>query len=150
VGAASISSHALSFIAQQPGTMMPARARPTSPHVRIYRWQIGNSLSILHRVTGVVLALGLLALCYWLTSLAAGEQSYAAAAAVFSSPVGLVGLAGWTFAFLYHLLNGVRHLFWDVGYGFERTQRHASGWLVVLGSIALTAGVWILVWSHRT
>jgi len=129
---------------------MPARARPTSPHVRIYRWQIGNSLSILHRVTGVVLALGLLALCYWLTSLAAGEQSYAAAVAVFSSPVGLAGLAGWTFAFLYHLLNGVRHLFWDVGYGFERTQRHASGWLVVLGSIALTAGVWILVWSHRT
>ena len=129
---------------------MPARARPTSPHVRIYRWQIGNSLSILHRVTGVVLALGLLALCYWLTSLAAGEQSYATAVAVFSSPVGLAGLAGWTFAFLYHLLNGVRHLFWDVGYGFERTQRHASGWLVVLGSIALTAGVWILVWSHRT
>jgi succinate dehydrogenase / fumarate reductase, cytochrome b subunit len=129
---------------------MPARARPTSPHMRIYRWQIGNSLSILHRVTGIVLALGLLALCYWLTSLAAGEQSYAAAAAVFSSPVGLVGLAGWTFAFLYHLLNGVRHLFWDVGYGFERTQRHASGWLVVLGSIALTAGVWMLVWSHRT
>ena len=128
---------------------MPARARPTSPHVRIYRWQIGNSLSILHRVTGVVLALGLLALCYWLTSLAAGEQSYAAAVAVFSSPVGLAGLAGWTFAFLYHLLNGVRHLFWDVGYGFERTQRHASGWLVVLGSIASTAGVWILVWSHH-
>jgi succinate dehydrogenase / fumarate reductase, cytochrome b subunit len=129
--------------------MMPARARPTSPHVGIYRWQIGNSLSILHRVTGVVLALGLLALCYWLTSLAAGEQSYAAAAALFASPVGLVGLAGWTFAFLYHLLNGVRHLFWDVGYGFGRTQRHASGWLVVLGSIALTAGVWILVWSHH-
>jgi succinate dehydrogenase / fumarate reductase cytochrome b subunit len=129
--------------------MMPARARPTSPHVWIYRWQIGNSLSILHRVTGVVLALGLLALCYWLTSLAAGEKSYAAAAAVFASPVGLVGLAGWTFAFLYHLLNGVRHLFWDVGYGFERTQRHASGWLVVLGSMALTAGVWILVWSHH-
>ena len=128
---------------------MPARARPLSPHVGIYRWQIGNSLSILHRATGIVLALGLLALCYWLTSLAAGEQSYAAAVAVFSSPVGLAGLAGWTFAFLYHLLNGVRHLFWDVGYGFERTQRHASGWLVVLGSIALTAGVWILVWSHH-
>ena len=128
---------------------MPARARPTSPHAGIYRWQIGNSLSILHRVTGVVLALGLPALCYWLTSLAAGEQSYAAAEAVFSSPVGLAGLAGWTFAFLYHLLNGVRHLFWDAGYGFERTQRHASGWLVVLGSIALTAGVWILVWSRH-
>jgi succinate dehydrogenase / fumarate reductase, cytochrome b subunit len=129
--------------------MMPARARPLSPHVGIYRWQIGNSLSILHRATGIVLALGLLALCYWLMSLAAGEKSYAAAAAVFASPVGLVALAGWTFAFLYHLLNGVRHLFWDVGRGFERTQRHASGWLVVLGSLVLTACVWVLAWSHH-
>jgi succinate dehydrogenase / fumarate reductase cytochrome b subunit len=129
--------------------MMPARARPTSPHVGIYRWQIGNSLSILHRATGVALALGLPALCYWLMSLAAGELSYAAATRVFASPVGMLGLVGWTFAFLYHLLNGVRHLFWDVGYGFERTQRHVSGWLVVLGSIALTAGVWVLIWAHR-
>ncbi len=128
---------------------MPARARPTSPHVGIYRWQIGNTLSILHRATGVALALGLPALCYWLMSLATGELSYAAAMRVFASPVGIFGLVGWTFAFLYHLLNGVRHLFWDVGYGFERTQRHLSGWLVVLGSIVLTAGVWVLIWVHR-
>lgn len=128
---------------------MPARARPTSPHVGIYRWQIGNSLSIVHRATGVALALGLLALCYWLTSLAAGEKAYAAAAKVFASPLGLAVLVGWTFAFLYHLLNGIRHLFWDAGYGFERKPRHASGWAVVFGSVALTACVWILAWSHR-
>jgi succinate dehydrogenase / fumarate reductase cytochrome b subunit len=129
--------------------MMPARARPTSPHVGIYRWQIGNSLSILHRATGVALALGLPALCYWLMSVAGGELSYAVAARVFASPVGILVLVGWTFAFLYHLLNGVRHLFWDVGYGFERPQRHVSGWLVVLGSIVLTAGLWALLWTHR-
>ena len=130
---------------------MPARARPTSPHLNIYRWQIGNSLSILHRLTGVALALGLLALCYWLISLAGGEQSYAQAAKLFASPVGLFVLVGWTFAFLYHLLNGVRHLFWDAGYGFERAQRHASGWFVVAGSIALTLSVWGLIWaSHRS
>jgi succinate dehydrogenase / fumarate reductase, cytochrome b subunit len=129
--------------------MMPARARPTSPHVGIYRWQIGNSLSILHRATGVALALGLPALCYWLMSLAGGELSYAVAVRVFASPVGILVLVGWTFAFLYHLLNGVRHLFWDVGYGFERPQRHVSGWLVVFGSIVLTAGVWVLLWTHR-
>jgi succinate dehydrogenase / fumarate reductase, cytochrome b subunit len=129
--------------------MMPARARPTSPHVGIYRWQIGNTLSILHRATGIALALGLPALCYWLMSLASGEFSYAAAARVFASPVGIFCLVGWTFAFMYHLLNGVRHLFWDVGYGFERAQRHLSGWLVVLGSIVLTAGVWALIWAHR-
>jgi len=129
---------------------MPARARPTSPHWEIYRWQIGNSLSILHRITGVALGLGLLALCYWLVSLAGGEQSYAAAVKAFASPLGLLLLIGWTFAFLYHLLNGVRHLFWDVGSGFERTQRHASGWLAVLGAFALTLCVWGLIWAgHR-
>jgi succinate dehydrogenase / fumarate reductase cytochrome b subunit len=128
-----------------------ARVRPTSPHLWIYRWQIGNSLSILHRLTGIALALGLPALCYWLTSLAAGEQSYAAAAKLFGGPLGRASLIGWTFAFLYHLLNGVRHLFWDAGYGFERTQRQASGWFAVLGSIALTLCVWGLIFAgHRS
>jgi succinate dehydrogenase / fumarate reductase cytochrome b subunit len=130
---------------------MPASDRPTSPHLGIYRWQIGNSLSILHRLTGVALAFGLLALCYWLVSLAGGEQSYAEAAKLFASPVGLMGLIGWTFAFLYHLLNGVRHLFWDAGYGFERTPRHASGWFAVLGSIVLTLCIWGSIWAgHRS
>jgi succinate dehydrogenase / fumarate reductase cytochrome b subunit len=128
----------------------PARARPTSPHAEIYRWQIGNTLSILHRVTGVVLALGLFALSYWFVSIAGGEQAYAVATAVFASPVGITLLIGWTFAFLYHLLNGVRHLFWDVGVGFERTQRHMSGWFAVLGAAALTLCVWGLVFAgHR-
>jgi succinate dehydrogenase / fumarate reductase cytochrome b subunit len=130
--------------------MMPARARPISPHLQIYRWQIGNSLSILHRLTGIALALGLLALCYWLISLAGGERSYAAASRALASPLGLLLLVGWTFAFLYHLLNGVRHLFWDMGFGFERTQRRASGWFAVLGSIVLTISFWILIWAgHR-
>jgi len=128
---------------------MPARARPTSPHLEIYRWHIGSALSILHRLTGIALALGLLALCYWLVSLAGGEQSYAAAAKLLAGPAGLVLLIGWTFSFSYHLLNGVRHLFWDVGYGFERTERRASGWFAVLGSIALTLCVWGLIWASR-
>jgi succinate dehydrogenase / fumarate reductase, cytochrome b subunit len=126
---------------------MPVRGRPISPHW-IYRWQIGNTLSILHRLTGAALAVGLIALCYWLVSLAGGAQSYATAAAVFSSPVGVLALMGWTFAFWYHLLNGVRHLFWDAGRGFERTQRHASGWLAVLGSLGLTIGLWVWAWRH--
>jgi succinate dehydrogenase / fumarate reductase, cytochrome b subunit len=129
--------------------MMPTRARPLSPHVGIYRWQIGNSLSILHRITGVFLAVGLVALGYWLVSLAGGEESYAGAAKLFAGPLGLLFLMGWSFAFLYHLLNGVRHLFWDVGRGFERTQRHASGWFVFLGSIALTLGLWGLIWAEH-
>jgi succinate dehydrogenase / fumarate reductase cytochrome b subunit len=125
---------------------MPVPIRPLSPHLQVYRWQIGNTLSILHRLTGVALALGIVALCYWLVSLAGGEEAYDAAMRVFGNPVGLIFLIGWTFAFLYHLLNGVRHLFWDAGYGFERTQRHASGWAAVLGSVALTVCVWLAIW----
>jgi succinate dehydrogenase / fumarate reductase, cytochrome b subunit len=125
---------------------MPVRARPLSPHLQIYRWQIGNTLSILHRLTGVALAVGLVALSYWLVSLASGEDAYDAAMRLFLSPVGLIFLLGWTYSFLYHLLNGVRHLFWDAGYGFERTQRHASGWFAVFGALILTAGVFLVVW----
>jgi succinate dehydrogenase / fumarate reductase cytochrome b subunit len=125
---------------------MPAPFRPLSPHIRIYRWQIGNTLSILHRATGIALALGVPALSYWLISLAGGEESYQAAARLFAGPSGVLLLIGWTFAFLFHLLNGVRHLFWDVGLGFERTSRHASGWFAVLGAIGLTLAVWLLLW----
>ncbi len=125
---------------------MPVRVRPLSPHLQVYRWQISNTLSILHRLTGVALALGLVALSYWLISLAGGEEAYAAAMRVFASKVGLVFLIGWTFSFLFHLLNGVRHLFWDAGYGFERNQRHASGWFAVLGALGLTACVCLVVW----
>jgi succinate dehydrogenase / fumarate reductase, cytochrome b subunit len=127
-------------------TDMSARTRPLSPHLGIYRWQLGSTLSILHRFTGLGLAVGLAALSYWLVALAGGEATYAAAARWFACPVGLALLIGWTFAFFYHLLNGVRHLFWDVGYGFERAQRHASGWFVVLGAAAATLGLWAWLW----
>jgi succinate dehydrogenase / fumarate reductase, cytochrome b subunit len=127
---------------------MPDRIRPTSPHALIYRWQIGNTLSILHRLTGAALALGLLALSYWFVSLAGGPGSYAAAMHLLGSPLGLAILLGWTFSFLFHLLNGVRHLFWDAGKGFERTQRHLSGWLAVLGAVALTLCVAAWVWPR--
>ena len=125
---------------------MPVRARPLSPHLQVYAWQIGNTLSILHRLTGVALAFGIVALAYWLMALAGGEKTYDAAMRIFSSPVGLVILFGWTFSFMYHLLNGIRHLFWDAGYGFERRQRHASGWLAVLGALVLTIGVSLVAW----
>ncbi len=99
----------------------------------------------------MALAFGLIALTYWFVSLAGGEQSYAEAMTVFASPAGFLVLIGWTFAFLFHLLNGVRHLFWDVGVGFEREQRHKSGWFAVLGSAALTFCLWGLIWAgHRT
>jgi succinate dehydrogenase / fumarate reductase cytochrome b subunit len=111
---------------------MPARPRPLSPHLEIYRWQIGNTLSILHRATGIALAFGLVALSFWLVSLAGGEDSYRTAYRAFASRLGL--------------FNGLRHLFWDVGWGFERRQRHASGWFAVVGAVASTAALWALLW----
>jgi succinate dehydrogenase / fumarate reductase cytochrome b subunit len=127
---------------------MPARVRPTSPHLQIYRWQISNSLSILHRITGAFLGLGLIALSFWWVSLAGGAQSYAAAANIFGNPLGLLVLIGWTFAFCFHLLNGIRHLFWDAGRGFERTARQAGGWFAVAGAAVLTVSTWIWIWLH--
>jgi succinate dehydrogenase / fumarate reductase cytochrome b subunit len=124
-----------------------SRTRPLSPHLGVYRWQIGNSLSILHRITGVALGLGFLALTFWLSSLAGGEDTYRSAARLFASPPGLVCLFGWTFSFLFHLFNGLRHLCWDVGLGFERTQRHASGWIAVLAAVCATLGAWVLLWQ---
>ena len=129
---------------------MPARARPLSPHLTIYRWQIGNSLSILHRVSGALLALGLLALAYWWTALAAGPEAYQVAARVLAGPLGLLVLGGFSLAFWYHLLNGVRHLFWDAGHGFEKTGRRAGGVFVVIGAVVLTLALWLIVWRHLT
>lgn len=125
---------------------MPAPVRPLSPHLDIYRWQMGNTLSILHRLTGVALAFGLLALAYWFISMADGEAAYESAMRLLSSAPGIALLIGWMFAFFYHLMNGVRHLFWDAGYGFERPQRRASGWFVVLGAVLLTVCFAWLLW----
>src|SRR5258708_27725528 len=105
-------------------------------------------LSILHRLTRPALVCGLIAFSYWLVPLAGGPESYALALRLLGSPVGLIALLVWTFSFWFHLLNGVRHLFWDAGRGFERTPRHLSGWLAVLGAVALTLGVAAWAWSR--
>ncbi len=127
---------------------MPTRARPTSPYLTIYHWGICMSLSILHRITGGFLALGLIALAYWFVSLESGPEAYATATSVLANPLGLLVLVGWTFAFLFHLLNGVRHLVWDAGKGFERAERRGGGWFAVAAAALLTLGTWIWIWRH--
>lgn len=128
---------------------MPARARPLSPHLQVYRWQISNSLSILHRLTGVALSIGLAALVFWLLALAAGPARYAGAMRALRGPFGGLVLTGFGFAFFYHLLNGIRHLVWDAGHGFERRGRRGGGWAVLIGACGLTALAWILVQGVR-
>ena len=102
-------------------------------------------LSILHRATGVALSVGLIVLVAWLYDAAAGPDSYAVFTAVMGSPVGLVFLGAWSFAFFYHLSNGARHLLWDTGRGLEKAQANASAWLVLINAVALTAVFWWVV-----
>ncbi len=122
--------------------------RPLSPHLQIYRWQYTMALSILHRITGCALSLGLVLFAYWLVALAGGEQTYAQAIGVFSHPITKILLAGFSFAFFFHLLNGVRHLTWDTGHGLERKSARASGWLAFIGAIICTAFFWVLVFNR--
>ena len=118
--------------------------RPLSPHLSVYRWPITMTLSILHRMTGVALSVGLIALVVWLESIAYGAGSYETVAGWLTTPVGKLLLLGWSFCFFFHLANGVRHLFWDVGLGFELRQANASAWFVLLATIAMTAVYWLL------
>ena len=119
--------------------------RPLSPHISVYRWRITSGLSILHRLTGVANSIGMLMLVGWLVSIASGPAAYAAAAAFIGSWLGKLLLAGWVFSFFYHLCNGIRHLFWDAGKGFEMHQATRSGVAVVTVSAALTVATWLLV-----
>ena len=118
---------------------------PLSPHLSIYRWPITMTLSILHRVTGVAMSGGLIVLCAWLISAAAGAADYQRVVSLLSTMIGKLMLIGFSFAFFFHLANGVRHLVWDVGYGFEKHQANASAWFVLLLAGGMTAAYWMLL-----
>lgn len=122
---------------------MTSHDRPLSPHLQIYRWQITSVLSILHRLTGVALAIGTLLLVYWLIAAAMGVEEFATAQTLVGSVLGRLLLLGWSLALFYHLANGIRHLFWDVGLGFELPTVTRSGWAVLLVTLVLTLAAWI-------
>lgn len=122
--------------------MSTTRPRPRSPDVQIYRPQLTSVLSIVHRATGVWLSIGSVVLVAWLVAVAAGGASYATADRLLSSWLGIVLLLGWTFALFYHLCNGIRHLAWDLDFGFELRNIYLSGWIVVGVSILLTLVTW--------
>jgi len=122
--------------------MMPAQ-RPLSPHLQIYRPQLTSVLSITHRMTGIALSIGALFLVWWLVAAATGDGAFAAAQWFFGSWLGLLMLLGWTFCFFFHLANGIRHLVWDTGRGFDLPTAYASGWAVATTSAALTVVAFI-------
>jgi len=121
---------------------MTAPNRPLSPHLQIYRPQWTSVLSITHRATGVVLSLGLALLVWWVLAAARGAASFATVQHFIASLLGRLLLFGWTWALFYHLANGIRHLAWDAGWGFELKDAERSGWLVVIASIVLTFVAW--------
>ena len=119
--------------------------RPLSPHLSIYRWPITMTLSILHRGTGLAMAVGFLVLAAWLASAAAGPVEYDNFTALMSTLVGRILLIGWSFAFFYHLANGIRHLVWDSGRGFEKRQANSSAWFVLIAATIATIVLWVLL-----
>jgi len=120
--------------------------RPVSPFW-IYRWQITMTMSILHRATGVALAVGSLALVWWLVAASMGPEAYGGAQRFFSTWFGQFLLIGWTFSLFYHLCNGVRHLAWDAGWGFEIKSMYVTGYTVWVVALAMTAVTLWLAYS---
>lgn len=116
--------------------------RPLSPHIQIYKRQITSVLSILHRITGIVLAGGAILVALWFVALAHHADLSTRLLDLLGTAPGLVFLFLWTLALFFHLCNGIRHLVWDAGRGFEMYQVVRSGWAVVASSVILTLAVW--------
>ena len=119
--------------------MSNPRARPISPHLQIYRPQLTSVLSIMHRLTGLLLSGASVVLSLWLVSLALGEPTYSLFAGLWDSWAATALMSAVVFCVYFHLLNGVRHLAWDRGFGFDLPTVYASGWTVVVVALALSA-----------
>jgi len=127
---------------------MTRMERPLSPFMFPvwYRFQLTSLMSILHRLTGIALAVGSILLAWWLVAVAAGGEIFAATHAFLSSPMGVLLLFLWSVAFFYHLCNGIRHLVWDGGYGFEIRSAFRAGYAVLGVTVLLTVLAWLPLW----
>ena len=117
---------------------------PLSPHLQIYRWHISSLLSITHRISGVINLLALILIFFWLTALSFGENSYELFLLIINSFFGKFILIGFTWSMSFHLLSGIRHLVWDLGYGYEIKTANISGIIVIISSLAVTIIFWLL------
>lgn len=119
--------------------------RPLSPHISIYKPQFTSVTSILHRATGVGLTAGAVLAVVWLLGVASGPETFAAVDGFATSWIGNLVWIGSTWALAYHFCNGIRHLVWDAGYGYEIETAEKSAQAVGVGSVVLTALIWLLV-----
>lgn len=124
---------------------MATRERPLSPHLQVYKWQVQMVTSILHRATGMALAVGMLAMVWGLLALAGGPDRWDAFAACVGSPFGKLVLFGFSWSLAYHLINGIRHLVQDAGYGYSIPDFVRSSWISIIGSVVLVVAVWAIV-----
>ena len=116
---------------------------PLSPHIQIYRWHISSLLSITHRISGVINLLSLILIFFWLLVLSFGENNYELFLSIINNIFGKFILIGFTWSMSFHLLSGIRHLAWDLGYGFEIKTANISGLIVIVSSLILTVIVWL-------
>lgn len=132
---------------QAKGTAHP---RPLSPHLQIYRWPVTMATSIVHRATGIALAAGALVLAWWLIAAATGPDAYATFQHVVATPIGEIVLFGFVWSLAYHLLNGIRHLAWDLGYGFAVPTANRTGVLVIVLSVLIAIAVFAVGYMAKT
>ena len=122
------------------------RPRPLSPHLQVYKPQLTSILSILHRGTGIVLSIGSIFLVSWILVLTLGESAYQIYSQLVNNWFGKLVIFGFTFGLFYHLSNGIRHFFWDAGYGYDLKDAYISGFAVIFSSISLTLITWLIVY----
>jgi succinate dehydrogenase / fumarate reductase cytochrome b subunit len=122
------------------------RQRPLSPHLQVYRPQMTSVMSIMHRAAGIVLTTGTLVMTAWLVSLAMGAERYGIVSAALAHPLGQFVLFGYSVALIYHALNGIRHLGWDIGIGLTIPEVYRNGQLVLVLTAVLTVVLWTVVW----
>lgn len=127
----------------------PTVERPLSPHLQVYRPLVNMIMSILHRATGAALYIGTLLLAWWLLSAASGPEAFAAVSDFFNSWLGRLILFGYTWALVHHMLGGIRHFIWDTGRGYELDTVDRLSWATIIGSVTLTALIWIAVYAVR-
>ena len=122
---------------------MKENQNPLSPHLQIYRWHISSLLSITHRISGVINLVALILVFLWLFNLSLGENTYSSFLSIINSFTGKFILIGFTWSMAFHILSGIRHLVWDIGYGFEINTANISGIIVIISSLVLTVIFWI-------
>ncbi len=118
-------------------------ARPLSPHLTIYRFRPTMAMSIVHRITGAALYVGTLLLVWWLVAAASGPDAFATASAVFGSFIGQLVLFGYTWALIHHMLGGLRHFAWDMGYADSKEMSTTLAVATLVGSVTITVLLWL-------